>query len=253
MNNPAIPTRQVKAAYEFSAMRPAMGFIVLATDHSLEGEVLAMRPGDAPEIFFTRVANTNPMTLNNLAAMEAKLSQAAALILPESELSVIAYGCTSGTVAIGADAVARRIDAARPGVPCATPITGAAEGFRKLGVGRVSVLTPYSDSINQPMAAFLAENGIEVTAMDSFDIASDVDVSRVPPEAIIEAAVAVDRPDSEAVFVSCTALRAATAVAAMEERIGKPVIASNQALLWQALRLAGYEDPVPGFGRLMEH
>jgi maleate isomerase len=40
-------------------------------------------------------------------------------------------------------------------------------------------------------------------------------------------------------------------VAALEQAIGKPVITSTQATLWHALRLAGVEDRVTGYGRLL--
>jgi len=41
---------------------------------------------------------------------------------------------------------------------------------------------------------------------------------------------------------------------ALEQRVGKPVITSNQALAWDALRLAGIEDQMAGYGALFaEH
>ena len=36
-----------------------------------------------------------------------------------------------------------------------------------------------------------------------------------------------------------------------EWEIGKPVLSSNQAFLWRALRAAGVRTPVGGFGRLL--
>ncbi len=37
----------------------------------------------------------------------------------------------------------------------------------------------------------------------------------------------------------------------LEEKTGKPVITSNQALAWDALRLCGIETRIYGFGRLL--
>jgi len=37
----------------------------------------------------------------------------------------------------------------------------------------------------------------------------------------------------------------------LERDLGKPVISSNQACLWRALRLAGALEGIPGFGRLL--
>jgi maleate isomerase len=58
-------------------------------------------------------------------------------------------------------------------------------------------------------------------------------------------------PDAEALFISCTALRAAEVVAEIERRIGKPVVSSNLATAWMALRLCGDDRPRPELGRLM--
>ena len=86
----------------------------------------------------------------------------------------------------------------------------------------------------------------------SFELESDVDMGRIPPDAIARAIAAADRPDADAVFVSCTALRAAEIVAGAEAAIGKPVVTSIQAMCWQSLRFAGFHAPLAGHGRLLE-
>ena len=35
-----------------------------------------------------------------------------------------------------------------------------------------------------------------------------------------------------------------------EQEFGKPVVCSNQAMIWDCLRLAGIDDRIPGYGRL---
>ena len=71
---------------------------------------------------------------------------------------------------------------------------------------------------------------------------------------IVEAALAVDTDDAEALFISCTALKAADAIAAIEPQTGKPVVTSNQASAWTMARIAGLSDYCPpGYGRLFEH
>jgi maleate isomerase len=56
--------------------------------------------------------------------------------------------------------------------------------------------------------------------------------------------------DVDAVFVSCTSIRLAESVEALERIINKPVISSNIATAWHCLRLAGYGEDVAGFGEL---
>jgi maleate cis-trans isomerase len=74
---------------------------------------------------------------------------------------------------------------------------------------------------------------------------------RIPTRTVIEAALEADRPDAEAIFISCTAVRAVDCIERIEDALGKAVISSNLALFWQALRATGYKERVTGYGRLL--
>ena len=63
---------------------------------------------------------------------------------------------------------------------------------------------------------------------------------------------AVDRPDADAVFISCTDFRGVETIRALEQDLGKPVFTSNQVTLWAMLRLAGVKLPIHGYGQLLE-
>ncbi|HEY5646540.1 MAG TPA: hypothetical protein VIS76_11385 [Pseudomonadales bacterium] len=78
---------------------------------------------------------------------------------------------------------------------------------------------------------------------------TDTDMIRVAQELLIEFAEIIDRPDADALAISCGALRAIELVDETESRIGKPVICRNQAMLWDRLELAGVCDRRPGLGR----
>jgi maleate isomerase len=184
--------------------------------------------------------------------MESGLRDAAAQLLPGSRLDVMAYGCTSGTAAIGADNIAAHFRESRPGIPCTTPLTAALKGLEAVGAAKVCLLTPYDDEITGMIVGYLEERGISLLAVASFGALADSEISRIPSRAIHEAALALDQAEADALFLSCTALRAVPVAAAIEAALGKPVITSNQALAWDALRLAGYTERVPGYGRLLE-
>ena len=82
----------------------------------------------------------------------------------------------------------------------------------------------------------------------------DTEMIRVAPDYIVDYARAIDRPDADAVLISCGALRAIDVVDQIEQSLGKPVICSNQAMLWDCLRQAGIDDRLDGLGRLLrEH
>ena len=70
-------------------------------------------------------------------------------------------------------------------------------------------------------------------------------------EAIISAAKEADRDDADALFISCTAIRAVDVVDEIERMLNKPVVCANQALFWEAVRTAGYAAPMEGYGRLL--
>jgi maleate isomerase len=54
--------------------------------------------------------------------------------------------------------------------------------------------------------------------------------------------------DMDALFISCTNLRALDAIAPLEARLGKPVLTSNQVLGWHMMQSAGaaFPDSAPG-------
>jgi len=228
-----------------------IGMIALATDYNSESEVRRMLPPGV-ELFTNRVTNANPLTLENLRAMTDDITRAAAGILPGRGVDVVIYGCTSGTAAIGEAAVRARIQAAQPGVPCTNPIAAAKAALDAFSAKRISVLTPYIESVNDELAARFGEQGFEVLNIDGFDMEDDIEMSEIPFAAIRAAAPLVCRPDADALFVSCTAMRAASIVADLERLVSKPVVTSNQALVWHSLQLLGNSEPVSGFGSLFE-
>ncbi len=231
--------------------RHRIGLIALASDYATERDFINMRPNDEVAVFVSRVLNVNPCTVENLLTMAPRITDSVSLILPDGRLDSVAYSCTSGSVVIGHEAVAASIHAIRPGIPVATPITAGLAAMERFGARKVAVLTPYIDEVNEHIVDYMENNGMEVLALTSFLFADDNDMARLPPEAIYAAALEADRPEADALFISCTAIRAVDVVERIEQTLGKPVVTSNQAVYWQALRAAGYDTPVPGYGRLL--
>jgi maleate isomerase len=233
------------------AHRAAIGLIVLATDHTIEHEFRRILTMDGVAFYETRIRNAAEINPTTLAEMEKGMAAAAGMILPGSKLDVVAYGCTSGTVVIGEDKVFARIREARPDVACTTPITGAIAGFKALGARRIALLTPYIEDVNQMLRRFIEARDIAVPVMGSFNHENDNEVARISQDSIKQAVrklVSVDKID--AVFVSCTSMRVATIAEELEREVGMPVTSSNHAMAWHCLRLAGYREPVAGFGSL---
>jgi maleate isomerase len=236
------------------APRAALGLVVLATDHTVEHEWRQMLGGlDGVGFYEARLHNAPEITPEKLREMEKDIARTAALILPAERLDVLAFGCTSGTIAIGEEQVFARLREARPSIRCTTPITAALAGMKALGCRRIALLTPYIDRINRMMRDWLEARGLRVPVMGSFNHENDNEVARIDAASIEKAILDLGRHEAvDAVFVSCTSLRVAALVERTEAGLGKPVTSSNHAMAWHALRLAGYRDKVPGFGRLFK-
>jgi maleate isomerase len=235
------------------AARAAIGLIVLATDQTIEHEWrrLLGLPGIA--LYESRILNDAQVTPETLAAMEARLVEAASVILPGLPLDVVAFGCTSASMVIGEERVFERLREARPGVACTTPITAAFAAFEALGVRRLALLTPYRDDINRFMRDYIEARGFGVPVMGSFNEEDDRKAARIDAASVRDAAIELGRSGAiDAVFVSCTSLRLVDAVGEIEAALGKPVTSSNHAMAWHCLRLAGITDRHPEFGALFE-
>ncbi len=87
--------------------------------------------------------------------------------------------------------------------------------------------------------------------MECLGLDDDRDIARVSRKTILDAAKNALAPDADAVFLSCTALRAVECIDEVEQAIGKPAVSSNQASIWLSLRRAGIDDAIPGFGQLL--
>ncbi|WEX75783.1 ectoine utilization protein EutA [Sinorhizobium numidicum] len=228
-----------------------IGLIILATDHTTEVDFQRLVASDRIGIYVARVPYANPVTPENLRAMQPSLTAAAALILPGEALDAVMYSCTSASVVIGDKEIAAAINAAKPEAAVVTPTAAAVKGLRALGAKRISVLTPYTIETSRPMADYFAALGFEVDKFTCLGLADDREMARIAPDEIVAFAREATAPESDALFISCTAVRAAGVIAEIEAAIGKPVVSSNLATAWACLRLCGDQEARPALGRLM--
>lgn len=228
-----------------------VGLIALATDHTTEPDFRRMVASERIGVYVGRIAYANPTTPENLRKMMPLLASTASLILPDEGLDAICFSCTSASVVIGDARIEAAIRSAKPDVPVVTPPLAAVEGLRALGAKRISVLTPYTIETSRPMADYFAGHGFEIDRFTCLGFEDDREMARISPDEIARLAAEVMSPQSDALFLSCTALRAALAVPAIETSIGRPAVSSNQASAWKCLRLCGDRTSRPELGRLM--
>ena len=229
-----------------------LGMIVLATDLMSERDAQRLIPTERAVLHVTRVAYDNPTTPENLLKMAPRLTDAARLLVPGAALSAIGFNCMSGSVAIGDEAIDAAIGAAHPGVPVVTPARAALKAFEALSVRRIALMTPYIAETSAHVARWFGERDLDIVSSHCLGLEDDRDMARVSRDSIIGAAQEADCPDAEAVFLSCTALPALGTIGELEARLGKPVVSANQASFWLMRRHAEIEEPLDGFGRLLQ-
>lgn len=233
--------------------RAAIGLLVLATDQTMEHEFRQVVRGDGVAYFASRLYNDVIITNETLRAMRDKIAPATALILPGVPLDVVAFGCTSASMALGEEVIFEEIRKSRPGIACTTPITAAFAAFNAFGADRIGVLTPYSAEVNETVKAYMTSQGVNVAAFGTFNKIDDREAALISPASLADGVrrLAASTP-LDAIFVSCTSLRLCEAVSEIEADIGIPVTSSDHALAWHCMRLAGVNDVVPGAGMLFE-
>lgn len=180
----------------------------------------------------------------------------AADMLASADVDVICYGCTVETILQGVDydrAVQKKLATATG--KAAQTMTGAVmQAMRSFNTRRLALVTPYLDVINQREIAFMQSIGLEVVYERGLGISDTVEIAKIEPARVYELGkeALATAPNADILFISCGNLRTIEAIPALEKELGKPVISSNQALLWSSLRLAGVNDPIYGFGSLLE-
>ena len=232
--------------------RARIGIIALPDDQNIEHELRMIFDLPGVACFVNRLPCAETITPDSLKAMEGEITRSAGLILPKLSVDVMAFGCTSGSLFIGPQTVHARIKEVHPDALCTTPIEAASQALNILEARSIALITPYENEINHQLKTFFQENVCNVALVGSWNEPMDARVGRISEESICEAAFEFGASNTvDAVFISCTNLRALNLIGELESKIGKPVISSNQALGWHCLRLAGINSKLAQFGRLL--
>ena len=232
--------------------RARIGVIVPPSNTVNETEFNRLKP-DGVTFHFTRSPLHPDPAADDFAEMMSDIDRACG-DLAACAVDLVAYGCTSGSMACPADRLLGRMQEASgvEGISTAGAILAA---LNALGVTRIAMATPYTEETNAHEAHYLQEHGIEVVVASGLGLNASLEkiqrISRVAPKAVFDHALAVDRPEAEALLICCTDFNTIDAIEPLEEELGKPVVTSNTATLWSSLRTLGIEDRIEGCGRLL--
>jgi maleate cis-trans isomerase len=238
------------------ALRKRIGVMVPSTNTTFEADFQMVAP-DNVTIHGQRLWLTNDaQDAEGMNRMNAEV-ESGARYLATANVDVVVYGCTTGSFYRGPgwDREMSELMERTAGVPAIATSPSVVEALRFFGARRISVATPYPDWNNRQLRAYLEALGFDVLNVDGEPRAAasgNQGINDQDPESVVEFASKACRPEADALLCSCTAWRSVEAVAAIEARIGKPVVTSNQSTIWASLRALGVTEPVKGFGSLLE-
>ena len=236
----------------FDKSNPRIGLITLGSDFRIEKDFNNIIYGRDIDLYVNRIHCYNPLKNETLAKMADDITDVVNDILPDQKIDCVAYGCTSGTIAAGFDVIEKNVKLAKPQAKVTTPITSAIKALKAFNVSKISVFTPYTKSINDSVINYFNKENITVNGLTYFDIESDLDIGKVDEEYLFEVLSKIDLEDSEALFVSCTALPVLSIIDKLEKKLNKVILSSNQTLIWESLKAIGYKNNIEGFGKLFK-
>jgi maleate cis-trans isomerase len=173
---------------------------------------------------------------------------AAVLAAVRPSLVVLAHTASSYLTGFASEpALVERLTALT-GAPVVTAAQAVGAALERFGVKALALGTPYPEPIGARARVYWAAAGFRVVRHHRLDLE---DIYAAGPERARELARGADAPDADAVLLSGTGLPTLDALEPLERELGKPVISSNQALLWRALELVGARPRSEGFGWLL--
>ncbi|WP_298836821.1 aspartate/glutamate racemase family protein [uncultured Roseobacter sp.] len=216
-----------------------LGLIVLKTDETIEQDFRRLFRTPETSLFVTRIPSGADVTPETLCAMRQALPDAANLLPGAAEFDVIGYCCTSGATLIGPETVAQLVHEHARVRTVTNPLTAALAACKAVAAQSVSIVSPYIAPVATPIREAFERGGLTVPATLSFGEEEEERVARIDPGSIHAAALEVaSRAPCDAVFLSCTNLRTLDIIHDLEDRLGLPVLSSNQVLAWHMAKSA---------------
>jgi maleate isomerase len=232
--------------------RARIGLIIPSVNRMTEPQFNHYAPeGLGIHVARGRVAGQPSRTVAELTDEIAR----AAGTLADAHPDLIVFHCTHTSMKEGADGEARIISLIRKttGIDALSTSSLVNDALSALGLRKLVVLSPYQSNDN--IIDYLAAAGFTVVNDVALKCKTAADFEAITPQRWLELAEENDRPDADGIFLSCTNTTQIEAVAAIEEALGKPVVNSNQAVLWGCLKRLkqklGGVPPMPDLGRLM--
>ncbi|HEV7137315.1 MAG TPA: hypothetical protein VGN43_11835, partial [Steroidobacteraceae bacterium] len=163
-------------------------------------------------------------------------------LLSDAGMDAVAFNCTGASLADGPAAAQRLRDeiATATGTRSTTTILAVTRALRASALRRIVHVCPFTAEFGADEAAFLRAEGFELVASRGLDFTDARLAAKLSPAEICDIATQFDQPEADGLFLACANVRAMEAARDLQQRLGKPVVTSNQAVIWELLEMIGH-------------
>jgi maleate isomerase len=231
--------------------RARIGLMISSGNYNAEPEFHRYLPAGV-SCCATRLRMSRPYrkskTFDQLLGDVAAASQA----LNDADCTLIAVHCTGASMSGGTDGDKQFVETVikttgKPATTCAMGVTAA---LRTLGVKRLAFIAKHDEDVKMEKVAYLTGAGFEISSVHRAPVNNDT-APDMPTEFWYDHCMTFRDDGADAYFITCTNVRALDSIERLERDLGRPVVTSNQALMWHALRYAGVQDAIPNLGKLL--
>lgn len=230
-------------------MTHRVGLIIPSSNRMVEEEMVRFYP-QCVVAHVNRLRMTGP----NRKPLDQLLPeiQTAAAALVDAKCDVVTFHCTVTSMADGPEGERRILEAVqRAGAPrIATTSTAVRAALDACGAKRIALVTPYDKHKTEEEIEFLQAAGHEIASAKGYELANSDAYCTTPASAWRERVLAARNPAADVYFLSCANIQAIGIIEELEAELGRPVLTSNQVVIWDALARLGLARASGGPGSL---
>lgn len=226
--------------------RARIGIIIPSSNRIVEQELVPLfPPGIGVNIARLRKAGVPPSDLLPAIAFAAQS-------LCDAGCGVIVFQCTASSMEEGVEVNARILETIRKetGRIALTTASALAHAIEVLQVKDLALLTPYSEAVTARQRSYLQEIGLRIVNCEYKNVSSATNFFVLPQEYWLQELMQIATPRAQAYLLSCANLSCMSIIDRAEKQLGRPLLTSNQVILWDSLRQAGIDDMLANIGQL---